>query len=1820
MATPISVFERLREDFFRYYGTPYRLRDELIQRERDDLLDAEGVSWREPWVEAIRDYELTGEGFEAAAEAAGAPEGFAEFARCGLIDFPDVFKHQRDALHHGLKGRNVVITAGTGSGKTESFLLPLLASIFEESERWGGPTGTGPQWWGTPGHEFVPQRGGEDPKARPPGMRAVLLYPMNALVEDQLGRLRRALDSRKARTWLDTNRDGHRIYFGRYTGNTPVAGLPTNTAKQRQLADRLRDATRRFEKCQFDDTKRYFVSSTDGAEMRSRWDMQASAPDILITNYSMLNIMLMRKVDQPLIDQTRAWLASDDQNVFHLVVDELHMYRGTSGTEVAYLVRNFLHRLGLHPESPQLRILATSASLVPGEKSDQFLSGFFGAPATSFTILSGSTTQPADPPRDLSGHAQRFATSAEGQSAEAAVEMLRSTRAKAAVIAATDELSPDGGATVPLSALDQRLFPGSAGGPAEPSAPMRGLLASIDRAGERGEPDDAQWIPRMRTHLFLRNVIGVWACSDPNCSEVPPEGRFDGRTVGRLFARPRHRCEPGCGARVLRLLYCQACGEVFLQGFLGPAIGEGERFADQTRFLVAELGDLDAIPDHARVEDNCLNSLLYWPRAVDAEVVPEDWKRSLGAASYVFGFRAASLDPISGRIEPSKIGRHTGWVFEVRKPGGGDDARERIPGLPIECPQCEADWELFKSGRGALPITSRSRTRSPIRRMGTGYEKIGQVLVDALVRELKGAEHQERQRRLVLFSDSRQDAAKLAAGLEKRHYQDLVRELIVAELSRLDSADGPRQDVDLARAFLSGQRTGATLAAARRLKKDLPDLYELLEDESVGESSAPERIAAMLDELHDGITIVDLRRDVERALVTLGLNPAGPDPSVSRSPWVKGEPRCSWDDLYDFGTPTPRRRLDLRLTSEERLRAKIDAALLEECWMNVFAGTGRDLESLGLAMPTVKLDGSADPPDGLSVAQFSEAIRSSVRILGDSRRFQDRREASNDAPAGLRKYWAAVERVHGLDGGALGPSIAAAWASSVREHLIQVNGLLLLPAGRDMWECGKCRRRHLDGAAGVCTVCHSLLSDQPNAEAQRDDDYYAYRASLDDPFRLRCEELTGQTDKKAGPVRQARFQDVFLDDENERTEGIDLLSVTTTMEAGVDIGSLRSVVMSNMPPQRFNYQQRVGRAGRRQDPFSFAVTLCRDRTHDEYYFERPDRITNEPPPEPFLDLRRYEIVRRVAAAESLRLAFRKVEAGRPDFVAGTNTHGEFGCVDDWPLVSSVVRSALTGLREDIDDAVGQLLAQASEDLREQHGELVDYLVDGPLVEDVADAVSRPANQPDLSQHLAERGILPMFGFPTRVRYLYLRRPKKGYEWPPDDVIDRDLGLAVIDFAPGSENVRDKRVHRAVGVGGYAPAGRIVNPTPAPLEPSHPLAFCIQCGTVKDRGLGSERDTCGECGAPAPDYREMSFAEPAGFVSDFRPQDFEGSFTRSARGSVPHVAPDTSKMRRVQELGALAFSGPGDVYILNDNGGRLYEFAPVVGPDTSDLRGAWLAVEARDGLREPVDLDLQRTWKGAIGVRRTTDVLLIGPHQFPSGISRRPYTPAGRGAWYSLGFLLRATATRFLDIGLGELDVGYSVRRLVEEGVQREHVEVFLADRLENGAGYSTWLGAPTTLSEFLRRADAFVDELTLPKHACDSSCPDCLRDFTNLIFHPLLDWRLGRDLLRMLMGRSIDFSLWTESERTVASSFAEAFDGQLEELDGGVQAVEFTDGRVMIVHHPLEQSSGLDLTDRLESALVDAEDRVRDPSAILWASSFDLERRPGGIAAQYGIY
>ena len=345
---------------------------------------------------------------------------------------------------------------------------------------------------------------------------------------------------------------------------------------------------------------------------------------------------------------------------------------------------------------------------------------------------------------------------------------------------------------------------------------------------------------------------------------------------------------------------------------------------------------------------------------------------------------------------------------------------------------------------------------------------------------------------------------------------------------------------------------------------------------------------------------------------------------------------------YGRQEPPPSAKPNSQLDAAGKIHLDgIRAESLTELMDIVFASGQRSLESLCIALATTdRLRFPAPSP------LIQEAADGVIRLLGSRKKLSSHDWASppTNTPAYVRDYLRTIANLQGLTAAALETDVVDYLTNSgcLNQFILQAPALCLLRAGVQFYECPQCRRIHLHPSGGICTDCLSHLNPpQPLTAAQLLSDYYSYLATqTDELFRLNCEELTGQTNKADGRTRQRLFQNVVLPGvENVRTDPIDLLSVTTTMEAGVDIGGLLAVMMANMPPMRFNYQQRVGRAGRRGAGLSVALTVCRGRSHDDYYFQRPQRITADPPPQPYVDVERQAIIQRVLIKEVLRQAF-----------------------------------------------------------------------------------------------------------------------------------------------------------------------------------------------------------------------------------------------------------------------------------------------------------------------------------------------------------------------------------------------------------------------------------------------------------------------------------------------------------------------------------------------------------------------------------------------------
>jgi hypothetical protein len=195
-----------------------------------------------------------------------------------------VYEHQRDAFVAATAhGRDVVLATGTGSGKTEAFLFPILVALLRESQTWAstGPRRSDWDWWHhetTRGRRrrLAPRIAQRSHETRPSAIRALILYSLNALVEDQLGRPRGGMDGPAPRAWLQQHRAGNRIYLCKYTGKTPIAGerTPPNIRRLRtELTSIARDA-----QAVVGSPTAAFFQNLDGAEAWSRWISKTTHP------------------------------------------------------------------------------------------------------------------------------------------------------------------------------------------------------------------------------------------------------------------------------------------------------------------------------------------------------------------------------------------------------------------------------------------------------------------------------------------------------------------------------------------------------------------------------------------------------------------------------------------------------------------------------------------------------------------------------------------------------------------------------------------------------------------------------------------------------------------------------------------------------------------------------------------------------------------------------------------------------------------------------------------------------------------------------------------------------------------------------------------------------------------------------------------------------------------------------------------------------------------------------------------------------------------------------------------------------------------------------------------------------------------------------------------------------------------------------------------------------------------------------------------------------------------------------------------------------
>lgn len=1936
MLDPIGGFRRIQDFFISYIETSFRIADPSVAASRRNLLNSSGEFAAEPYIEPVLRYVSSDKTLEALAEMDDGPlkslspkgrKAFVELALSGLFNSKPgdevwlrrsvhaPYSHQAQMLERGISpGRPGIVTSGTGSGKTESFMLPILAALSNEAVSWAAPSGGYLQnrWWTGEKTNWISRREGEQ---RPAAVRAMVLYPMNALVEDQMARLRKTLDSEDARGVMEQRFAGNKIFFGQYTSATPItgyashprlSGVKSEKSRRARNLEKLRKALKRIDSDQqaarkFDEKEnpsektRYIFPSTDGGEMMSRWDMQAAPPDVLVTNASMLGAMLSREVEDGIFDATREWLMNNNDAYFYLVFDELHLLRGSAGTETAMLIKSLIVRLGLDDPKHRykLRLLASSASLpmdgVDGEQSRKYLRDLFspfgtcrdsldpGSDEPDFwrnCVIKGKPYVPSKPEGKITVRpfAALMRVALEGQGnvvrnlkmtdalskalsnvfqalgVKAQNDMQGITQAaeKAAALltnACIEEGSESPRAMPPGLIIDKIFLKEDADKQDELELALRGLM--LVRALPEAEMDcekPANVTPAFRVHTFVRNIEGFFASVSPG----EQKAKFADFCLERGLSHAPSAPSGERGRRLFEMLYCEACGDLLLGGQKGQNHGK-------TIELLPSATNLENLPERPGAEyydDMTLEEFaVFWPVDIAGQpplVCEKGWEV----------WEKAELNPVTGIVTTGQETSTTnadvvrGYLYfqNTVKPKKGEPAKPPSA-QPFCCPNCGIDYS-------SRPASNRSRT--PIRAFRTGVTKSSQLVATELFELLHaiGAETKS-----IVFSDSRQDAASMALEIERLHLRDLRREILVAASRAMihEAESGYISDDDIEDRKAKAKQSG-----------DYDEYIRLhdLQKSQVGITALCKYRRIKIDKLLEAEG--DSIGRITSELVGLGISPYKyrtnsdeNDNAVWHTNFTKEGETIGFSE---------------RLPSHERMKIKTkisydQSELIDDV---IFANTFFALEETGLAYPCIS--GKDDMPEiDAWLRVFSGAYRIKENKYFDASRTRDWHAGKDVEKERVKR----VARVLFGDSGYQDGLTRILNQLSLLDHkagLINIGKLFLKISkpGDHYWQCGKCGRIHLHLGFKYCTRCVNALDVEPTGIVENlwEENFLGKRIVRGERdgvkrFRLNVEELTGQTDDFSDRLR--KFKGIFVDkmSELEKLDAeIDMLAVTTTMEVGIDIGSLQSVYQANMPPQRFNYQQRVGRAGRRGQAFSFVITFCRGRTHDAYYFAHPHAITGDPPPPPFLAVDHDAIPLRLMRKVWLRAAFNFLREGDHkngitfpgDKLVPPDIHGEYVSTHDYYHSDETNwAERLLGALKATQNIHDRFIEAATFD-SEQKKRFNLILNAKHIIDEIAELkIYVPEENMGLARFLAEHGKLPMYGMPTRVRNLYLGlRKTKGlnaqeeYEW---STMDRDLDLAVFEYAPGSVLIKDKKKHEVIGFTANYQEPQVQNNRIADLttvgswqESCSHIAVCPACGSAKLELHKPDNDiNCEDCCTPISPNEFRLYITPAAFRTDFKPKDDMDSFIRMSlktTATVLHEGVPTKCGSFTVQRGEVTILRLNDGPINGEKEGERFNVdlvndqkAPMPFSDYCPSVKGEQAIDS-DWLKSHDNPRWQfRGEKKSFGLvsSKETESLHLEITKFDTRLNLDMVARYGeymnlptRAAAISATQILTHKAALYLDVSPDEFE-------MLEPRLHLGKPRLQIADALINGSGLCRRLAEPATanglplivklLHQILEENDNWpmVDFLNKDHPIqCQTACYKCIQRYGNRQYHGLLDWRLGLAYLRTMVMPEFACGLnaadWNQPEMKGWQERAFQLAEDVEALRPATiklskeyslpVLIEIQDGKELwraVVTHPLWQ-----WREPERNNLIDFLGLADGRSSLKFIDTFELERRP----------
>jgi len=1644
------------------------------------------------------------------------------------------------------------------------------------------------------------------------------------------------------------------------------------------------------------------IERNDDTELLVRHEIQTAPPDVLVTNYSMLEYMMLRPIERAIFSKTRDYFKAHSNERFLLVLDEAHLYRGAQGTEVAMLIRRLRERLEL--EQHQLQVITTSASFNDADAAKEFAAGLSGTDSTRFLALTGTQVpkQPShagseqeadalatvDLDKLLSGSirerfeaihpllalrggtldARTFEVHVPGQETHVAsvqvqveglgtggervgekltipiggsastkneylaivglkvnadvrvaagptgrpteVEFIPRDSKSAARELATDGLSRvlndllrDLGVTGRLlnltsgsqahddiethrdvgaqeiGLLAKRLFPDIDESLARQATDVLVEAASLAKPHPKEAP-----LLAARVHRFFRGIPGIWACSNPNCTELPESMRGQGST-GRLFVQPQRTCD--CGSRVFELLACKSCGTPFLLAYT--------RNPRRPDYLWQEdVGHIDGV-------EGTVVPLHLWLEN------PLDFDYDAAEESDVRDF---DLETLTGRLM-ADAGESSTATRPVCLPPESKPGKES--GLFKTCPRCR--------DRYSKVTNMTTKGDEPFQHLLTA-QLLAQPPREDSPTALQG-------RKLLVFSDGRQPASRLAGKLKSNSLRDAVRPLLIGGLRYVAQRwySGSTKNVSLEHAYL------ATLCGAEQrsvtLRPQLRDSEQIfyqhvnqardLVKSTMADRSAFEAASRQLATQTPHAILI--------ALYEVLFNPLSGMHSLAlgrMSPLLSDFTQEALDAL-----PAPDEPSAIEEQSERRIG-------LMEFWLHRMSRNravwlpGTPNEWIGNSDHGVKLEPSA----GKFQAEMT------YRVGGNF--YKQQLSGSDKGRTEWRRFFEQRLGCSGQAGKFLANALVLSLDCDFDQWLKCDVCTSVIPASSFLVDrCPECRSRGSLRSMAVDDDRFNIFETRMGfyRSPVTDSDSGDLRPFVAEEHTAAIGAIDSQDAFSRAEWHEMRFQDLQVEGPGGEPGGIvDVLSCTTTMEVGIDIGSLTAVSLRNVPPNRANYQQRAGRAGRRGSSLSTVITYADQGTHDHRYFQKPAEMISGPVTDPVLNLDNTDIVRRHGFALILSMFQRdRIPDGNSSpgianvfsslgrvvaFRSGNQDEFSFAGLRSWmdanqdriytslrgispePYLAHVDDQELRRIPADLLGRLERIGCGEAELESEQSAEDAAIAMvsgfdeifedDDPISSKESPAQQAPeedrAETPDAgrrTEHLLDllfdTATLPSYAFPTDVVSLTVfdKNRSTAYRSVIKYAPQRGLDQALSSYAPGREVFIDGYRHYSFAIWSPIPSDRR-----RAWEKRELYFECHRCkyATIKEVDKqyreGAFLD-CPSCKEPAGLGPGMYWIEPPGFahpidINEDLAIDEPPDITRPTQAKLNAPFNEDAVPGTRCDFGDRAFtcwSAKEELFLTNrgpedlKNRGFLY----CLRCGRIEPKG-WHADEARlnAGLAHSKPYPNHREQPNCngfvrtvtLGTRFVSDVALFRFHA-GEGVLLPPGSSLARITLTTIAQAMALVAADSLEIDRANVGAEYRSAQ-TPKGSSGSEVDAYLYDTTPGGAGFVR--AAAKNPEALLRDALRLLEGCT-----CSDSCYRCLRSYSNRFLHADLDRSLGVSFLRHILNEESEPQLDIGKEDSLLAVLARDLEdsGEQVQAEEGFLILPARNNRRVVLAHAL---------------------------------------------------